>query len=331
MTSAPTLRLVGTPDNPIPAGGRVMRIAAEDRTKLRAAVWAPAGAARGTVALLGGRGEFIEKYFETIGELLARGFAVATVDWRGQGGSERALRDPRKGHVDDFSLYGRDLQALETQVLTPFCPRPWYGLAHSMGAAILLAEAHAGNSPFERLFLTSPMIDIYGIRYPRGARSLALVLDTLGLGGRYAPGGGSRGVEAMDEDGNVLTSDSARFRRLISLANAAPDLTVGWPTVGWIHSAFRLMRRFTDPKFPREIMTPCLLVVSGDDRVTDTRAAERFGERLRAGRVLVINGAQHELLMERDHFREQCWRAFDAFMPGADLALPPVPQAVAAL
>ena len=227
MTSRPTVRLVGTADNPIPEGGRVMRLVADDGTRLRAALWTPPGATRGTVAIFGGRGEFIEKYFETVDDLLARGFAVASVDWRGQGGSERSLRDPRKGHVDDFSLYGRDLRALAEQVLAPYCPRPWYGLAHSMGAAILLAEAHAGSSPFERLLMTSPMIDIYGIKYPRGARALALALDTLGLGGRYAPGGGSRGVEAMDEDGNVLTSDSARFRRMISIASAAPDLTVG--------------------------------------------------------------------------------------------------------
>jgi len=323
------LRLVGIAENPIPPGGRVMRIAAQDGTKLRAALWTPPGATRGTVAVLGGRGEFIEKYFEVIGELLARGFAVAALDWRGQGGSERALRDPRKGHVDDFSLYGRDLKALEAHVLGPFCPKPWSAIAHSMGGAIMLAEAHDGNGPFERLFLTSPMIDIYGIKYPRGARALATLLDTLGMGGRYAPGGGSRGVEAMDEEGNVLTSDSARFRRLIALVNAAPDLSVGWPTVGWIHAAFRQMRRFADPKYPLEITTPCLMVISGDDRVTDTRAAERFGERLRAGRALVIPGAQHELLMERDLYRRQCWDAFDAFIPGLEAA--PVKQAVAAL
>ena len=55
------------------------------------------------MCLFQGRAEFIEKYFETVRELRARGFAVATIDWRGQGGSERALADPRKGHVGDFS------------------------------------------------------------------------------------------------------------------------------------------------------------------------------------------------------------------------------------
>ena len=48
-------------------------------------------AKRGTVVVLGGRAEFIEKYFEVIGELLARDFAVAALDWRGQGGSARRL------------------------------------------------------------------------------------------------------------------------------------------------------------------------------------------------------------------------------------------------
>jgi len=52
---------------------------------------------KGTVCVFGGRGEFIEKYFETIGELRRRGFAVATMDWRGQGRSSRQLPDARKG------------------------------------------------------------------------------------------------------------------------------------------------------------------------------------------------------------------------------------------
>ena len=35
----------------------------------------------------------IEKYFEVVGELRRRGFAVAVLDWRGQGGSSRLLRN----------------------------------------------------------------------------------------------------------------------------------------------------------------------------------------------------------------------------------------------
>ena len=48
-----------------------------------------------------------------VGELLERRFAVVALDWRGQGGSARELENPRKGHVDDFALYERDVAALE--------------------------------------------------------------------------------------------------------------------------------------------------------------------------------------------------------------------------
>ena len=41
--------------------------------------------------LLNGQTEFLEKYFEVIDELRGRGFAVAALDWRGQGGSGRLV------------------------------------------------------------------------------------------------------------------------------------------------------------------------------------------------------------------------------------------------
>ena len=49
------------------------------------------------------------------------------------------------------------------------------------------------------------------------------------------------------------------------------------------------------------------------------------GEVLRAGTQVVVAGARHELMMERDVVREQFWAAFDAFIPGsriADVAMP---------
>ncbi len=201
--------------------------------------------------LLGGRTEFIEKYYETIGDLLARDLAVATMDWRGQGGSERQLRDPYKGHIDDFSLYERDFVVFRREVLA-HCPRPWIGLCHSMGAAILLRIAHEGRCPFDRLVLTAPMIGLYGLAEPRYARWLAEALDGAGLGGAYAPGGGGRRPYSLRPfESNVLTSDPARYARMGAMLRAHPALGLGGPTVGWVHAAFRLMREFADPDYPR--------------------------------------------------------------------------------
>jgi lysophospholipase len=274
---------------------------------------------RGTVVVLHGRSEFIEKYFEVVRDLLGRGFAVATLDWRGQGGSARQLKDRRKGHIDDFSLYARDLDALVDDVLGPSCPQPWFGLAHSMGAAIMLAIAHAGRSPFERMALTAPMIAPYGLRRRLVAHVAAQFLDTLGLGGAFAPGARRSSILTMPFEGNVLTSDPLRFARSASVLAADPTIGLGWWTVGWAHAALRLWELFDDPDYARQIAGPPMLIVgSGGDRVIDQRAVERFASRLRSARLITIDGAEHEILMERNALRDQFWVAFDQFIPGVE-------------
>jgi lysophospholipase len=307
-----------TADNPPPPGGIVSRARTADGAAIRVARWHPQGRARGSVLIAQGRAEFIEKYFETVGELLARGFCVVTFDWRGQGLSDRELPDRRKGHIDDFAIYERDLDAVAAQALEPFCPRPWFGLAHSMGGAILLRQAHAGRSPFARIALLAPMIDIRGLRFPRLARALADMLDLLGLGGAYVPTGGATSIHTRPFKGNRLTSDPARYARNAAIVQSAPDLALGDPTIGWVSAAFRMIDALADPEFPRRTRTPILVFVSGDDRVTSTPAAERFGHRLKAGHVIALPGARHEILQERDSIRAQFWAAFDAFVPGAE-------------
>ncbi len=312
------MRLVSTPENPVPPYPTLFALRTADGVLLRAVSWAPPHAGRGTVAIFTGRAEFIEKYYETVRDLLARGLSVAILDWRGQGGSERQLRNPRKGHIDDFSLYERDFVAFFSEVLELSSPRPWFGLGHSMGAAILLAIARAGRCPLERLVLCSPMIALAGTTWPNATRVAVDALDAVGLGGVFIPGRGSQIGATKPFAGNRLTSDPVRYERTSRVAAANPELGLGHPTIGWLNAAHRLMREFEDPDFPRRTLTPTLVIAAGADRVTDTRATERFASRLRAGRLVIIDGAEHELLMERDVFRNQFFAAFDAFIPGIE-------------
>lgn len=311
------MELVETQDNPAPPGAVVTDLRAIDGMKVRAARWHPAGEALGTIVVCQGRAEFIEKYFETVAELIDRKLVVVAFDWRGQGWSGRDLDNAAKGHIDDFSLYDRDLDAVRDQALEPFCPKPWFALGHSMGGAVLLDQARRGQSPFERLALIAPMIGIHGVRYPRAARMLAEGMDMLGFGGSFIPGGGRSNALERAFDGNPLTSDLARYRRNAGVVAAAPSLAIGAPTVGWMNAAFRLMDQFADPEYPRRVLTPTLVFAAGDERVVDGRAVERFATRLKAGRQVPIPLARHEILMERDEFRHQFWDGFDAFIPGA--------------
>jgi lysophospholipase len=313
--------IFSTPDNPAPPGAIVSPVRTADDILLRVVRWVPEGEPLGTVAIFQGRTEFIEKYFEVAAELLARGFVVVAMDWRGQGLSDRDLKDARKGHVDDFAFYERDLDALHQQVLQFLCPQPWFALAHSMGGPILLAQARAGRSPFARMVLTAPMIDIAGLRFPRLVRAVAEALDMVGLGTAYVPGGSRKATLECGFEGNDLTSDPVRFARTAGMLEAAPQLGLGGPTVGWLNAAFRLMDELADAEYARRTFTPALVIAAGKDRVVPLHAVERFATRLKVGRLIVLPDAQHEVLMERDHIRAQFWAAFDAFIPGEHLSV----------
>ena len=109
-----------------------------------------------------GRGEWIEKYFETVRDLRARGFAVATLDWRGQGLSDRALSDRRKGYVRDFSEYDTDLETFMREIVLPDCPPPLFAIGHSTGATVLIRAAYRGHRWFDRMVLIAPLIALGG-------------------------------------------------------------------------------------------------------------------------------------------------------------------------
>lgn len=309
--------LFATPENPVPPDAIISAVRTADGLTLRVARWVRR-AGRGTVVLAIGRSEFIEQYFEIVRDLLDRGFDVVVMDWRGQGQSEREVAKLRHGHVSTFAAYALDLAALERQILQSFAPRPWYGLGHSMGAAILLAQAHAGASPFTRLVLTAPMIDL-PIRFRGGVGALTLVLAKLGLGTIRIPAGNGASMLKHGFPGNPLTSDEARYARVSSLMRALPQLVVGAPTIGWLASALRVMNRFRDPRYPGGIVTPTLVIGAGADRVVSTRATERFAAGLKAGRCITLAHARHQVMAEKDAIREQFWAAFDAFVPGHEL------------
>lgn len=308
--------LIETDDNRAPRGARTATVRTPDGVMLRAAYWpAQAEPCVGTVAVLQGRAECLEKYFETIAALLARGFAVATFDWRGQGGSDRLLPDSRKGHIDDMALYQIDLDAFVAQTLAPHCPKPWFGLAHSMGASVLIAAARSG-APFARLVLSAPMIDIVEARPARLVRIVIETLDFLGFGAWYAPGRGPQSRMCAPLADNPLTADPIRYARNRRLAETAPHLILGEPTIGWLDAAFRQIAAFADPDYPRGVRAPALGFGAGDDRIVSTPAAARFMARMKAGRLIVLPGARHEILQERDEIRALFWEAFDAFVPG---------------
>jgi lysophospholipase len=314
------MKLVSIPANPVPEDYVTGVLKTPDGVSLRFARWQPPAGRRGTVCIFQGRSEWIEKYFETVRDLRARGFAVATLDWRGQGLSERALSDRRKGYVRDFSEYDTDLETFMREIVLPDCPPPIFAIGHSTGATVLIRAAYRGHRWFDRMVLTAPLIALGGVDYSMGTGAIVVrALDLAGFGSMYVPKSDLSVIESRPFVGNILTSDPVRYARNAAVLEAEPALALGAPTVAWTDAAFRAMRRLRERSYPARIRQPILIIAGGNDGVVSNAAIEEFASLLRAGSHLVVVGAQHELLMEQDRFRSQFWAAFDAFVPGTAL------------
>jgi lysophospholipase len=311
--------LLDLPGNPVPDGAVVTELKAIDDVRLRAARWRHrTDQVRGTVCIFPGRAEQIEKYFHVVEKLLSRGFAVAVLDWRGQGGSQRLLSDPAKGYVQSFNDYRRDMEVFRKVFVLPDCPAPYFGLAHSMGGLILLSAAPGLSSWLSRLVLSAPLLGFPTWSPPHSRiRMLARGLCSLGLGRMDAPGQAARIRRMAEFEGNPLTSDADRHAVMRAIGTARPDLSIGPPTVKWVKEAALAIDRVNADSFAGAVRVPVMLVNAGADSVVSPVAVETMARRLRNPAYVLIPGARHEILMEREVYQTQFWAAFDAFVPGS--------------
>jgi len=292
-------------------------VRARDGTWIRCATWAADEAVepRGVCALFDGQTEFLEKYGEVVGELTARGFAVAALDWRGQGGSMRSLPDTLKAHVGDFDEYDADLETFLEQVVRLLSDAPPLALAHSMGGNVVLRALHDRPNAFAAAVMTAPMLEPDTRGYPGWlARLVSRAHNLRGVSSDWVWGMQERDPLKMAFEDNLVTSDRGRFARAQAAVAAHPEIRLAGPTWGWLEAAYRSMARVTAPGYAEAITTPVLILGAGRDRIVKTSAERTFARRLPKGSYVEIADAEHEIMMENDSIRARFWAAFDAFV-----------------
>jgi lysophospholipase len=235
------------------------------------------------------------------------------MDWHGQGRSPRLLPDPLKVHARDFCEYDADIAALMDFAAPHAGGHRPMALAHSMGGHMLLRALHDAPEDFSCAVLSAPMASIETRGVP-----MAIV-------GRAAEGMARHhaedfvwGVNMRDPltdrfDGNPVTSDAARWQRTQDFIVSHPDIRLVGPTWGWLAAAWHSMRAMADPRWAAKTTTPILICGAGADRICPVGDAALLARSLPCGEYVEINGARHEILMERDAIRADFWRSFDAF------------------
>jgi len=253
-----------------PPGGQIVWRRASDGIRLRLGGWA-ADDAKGTVLLLPGRTEYIEKYGKTIRHLNNAGWAVATLDWRGQGLSDRLDADARLGHVIDFRDYQRDVAELVTFADDAGLPGTRAMIAHSMGGCIGLRTLCNGINILGAVF-SAPM---WGIEMPAYARPFTYLLPP--------------------------SNHPDTYDWLAEHAKAAPEFALGGPSIQWVGAATLENNRLR--RLPRPNL-PVLTFVGSLEKIVSIKAIKRLHANWPSGELRIVQGVKHEVMMEAPPARD---------------------------
>ena len=223
--------------------------------------------------------------------------------------------EDKKGKT--FNDYVDDLAAFWQQEVQPGPWRKRYILAHSMGGAIstLFLQRHPGVC--DAIALTAPMFGIV-IRMP--SFMARQILNWAEAHPRFRDGYaiGTGRWRALPFAINVLTHSRQRYRRNLRFYADDPTIRVGGPTYHWVRESILAGEQVLAGA--GDDATPTLLLQAEEERVVDNRMHDRFcelrtaaGHPVEGGRPLVIKGAYHEILFEKDAMRSVALHAIVDF------------------
>lgn len=264
---------------------------------------------RGSIILYPGRTEFIEKYLETIENFIERGFTVIAMDPRGQGLSERLLPDALRSYVDDFQDYADDLAGI-VSAFKPHLPKPHLIVGHSMGGCVALQAVISGVIRPSAVICSAPMLGLFDMSTPF-MTWLIRIFSFFGMSKNTLPFQRGQAGIPVPFGSNKLTSDTARYAKWARYFNETEALRLGPPTYGWIVQALRSMN-FVN-KNADKLKVPTLIIAAGADPIVEPSSNREFAAAAGAS-FTVIPGALHELFLERDELRTQCFAAIDHFL-----------------
>ena len=261
------------------------------------------------IVCLGGLSEFSEKYYETAHNMLARGYAFWILDWQYQGRWGRLEKAPFRRRSYGFNADISDLKKFVDDYILPAAVNPDVGrvplvmLAHSMGGNIGLRFLAKHPKKFDAAAFSAPFLGIH--KFPAFLKLFVASLTPAMpmIGKKYAPGGS-----------DIFSSDPARDAVHTVWSKGDPALQVGGPTFGWVAQALKSCAALKRKNTLESITIPVLLACAGREAIVDNNSIRAAAKRIPNARLLEIDGARHEILMEADEYRNMFLKAFDKMM-----------------
>ncbi len=298
----------------IPDGALFSHRAARDGWMLRAFDWPPTGKARGSILFQTGRGDMIEKWFETLAHWHTQGWHITGFDWRGQGGSGRLLADPTTGHIDDFGTWTADLAGFWADWKARM-PGPHVAIGHSMGGHLILRGLMEGGIDPDAVLLSAPMLGFETKPLPVSWVAAAVRLVAAIAPERKAWHSNERPSAPNIRRRSFLTHDDARYEDELWWREQRPELVLGPPSLRWLAAAYQSTLWIAARQRLERISIPVQLIGTDGDQLVSPSAIRDFAARIPGSRLKMFDASvAHEIFREVDSVRMEALAVIDQFL-----------------
>ncbi len=296
-----------------PDGINPILIPMEDKKRIRLIYWKNNNLknVKGTIILQQGHNEFIEKYYETISEFLDRDFNVIAFDWRGQGLSDRMIKNKNKQYIEDFKIHEEDLIYIYENFIKKNFEKPFIGIGHSMGGCILLSTLRSFSNIFDKVILSAPML---GFKNEKLLLPFIEIASFLFNKENYLIGSKpNMGIETPFEE-NDLTCDESRYLRTQKLVRLKPEIRLWGVTNAWSKAVKLIFMYIREKDWAENIETEILFINSKNDTVVSPKHVTEFSKRFKNAQIVNFDNCKHEIFMEKNLYREILWSKIDEFI-----------------
>lgn len=255
---------------------------------------------KGTIVLVHGLGESLEKYDEMIYYFVNMGYSVFAMEHRGHSRSGRLGMDETQVNIESFDYYVEDLKNfIDTIVLPEAEGDRMYLFGHSMGGCISARFLETYTDYFDAAVLCAPMLDIDSGNVPSFlAKMIAHVASKTKYADKYILGKGPyTDIYSYEE---AYTTSEARYKRAWQTRIDEEVTQMGDGSFRWLSESYNAIKKAISKSEVSKIQVPVLLFQGGQDSLVCPEGQNTFVKNVPNCSMIRYEDAKHEVYGETD-------------------------------